>query len=100
VILTTAIIQQLQTQSVHTTGVNWLSVSVIVGAITAVLSTIGTVVIRMLGRQITDAIRAFQLEVITKLDLRLTTVETLLKGISTNNPRYPDDPREHTRRGH
>jgi hypothetical protein len=87
------------TQAVHTTGVNWQSVIVIVASIVTILSLLGAAVGKYVANRVTGAINEFQIAVVQKLDTRLVAVEGKLDEISVNNPRYPADQRERSRRG-
>ena len=87
------------TSVVHTTGVNWQSVLTITGSIVTLLTILGALVGRYIANRITAAIATFQNAVVSKLDTRLTIVETKLDTLNRNNPRYPDDPAEPSRRG-
>lgn len=64
--------------TVHTTGINWESVLTIVGAVCVILTTLGTYVARYVAGNVTTAINNFKIDVVAKLDTRLTTVETKL----------------------
>jgi hypothetical protein len=87
------------TQTVHTTGVNWQSVLVIVASVVTIVSILGASIGHYVADRVTGAINAFQIAVVSKLDTRLTAVEEKLDTLNQNNPRYPDDPRERSRRG-
>jgi predicted cation transporter len=71
--------------AVHTTGINWESVTTIIVGIVTTISIIGGLFIKYLSQQIKDgivsAIDRFRIDVINKLDLRLTTVESKLDNI-------------------
>lgn len=85
-ILTTAAIQQLVVSAaqtgVHTTGINWVSVSTIVGSIVVLMSAILSIVAWYIATKITSAISRLRIEVVDKLDTRLSVVEATLKAIN------------------
>lgn len=66
------------TQTVQTTGINWESVSAIVVAITTVLSLVVAWLSRSIGNQITRAIDRLRIEVIAKLERRVTLLEAIV----------------------
>jgi hypothetical protein len=67
--------------TVHTTGINWDSVSVIVCAIVGALAIILGGIARYLSGTITDAINQFRIDVVAKMDLRLSLVEQALSNL-------------------
>jgi hypothetical protein len=72
--------------TVHTTGVNWTSVVTIVGSVCVILGAMGTVIARYVSGQVTSAINVFRVDVVSKLDNRLSAVESKLDMIAENNP--------------
>lgn len=74
-------------QTVRTAGVNWLSVVTITSAIVVIVSFIFGVATRYIANSIAGAIDKFRIEVIGKLDSRLTRVEAKIDNVSANNPR-------------
>lgn len=69
----------LQTvQTVQTTGINWESVSAIIVAFTTVLGLLLTWLSRSIGNQITRAIDRLRIEVIAKLERRVTLLEAIV----------------------
>lgn len=86
------------TAPVHTTGVNWASVVTITAAVVVIMTTVFSIVARYITSRIGGAVDRFRIEVVDKLDTRLTSVETTLVEISRNNPRYPNDPTQRSRR--
>ena len=81
-------------QAVHTTGVNWSSVSIIVGLLTVILGAFA----KYVANQITRAINQFQINVISLLDRRLTTVETKVDDVRSKQNQYPETGGTHGRR--
>lgn len=61
--------------TVHTSGVNWQSVAAIVGAVVVAMSAVFGLIARVVSNQITGAINKFRIEVVDKLDRRLTRIE-------------------------
>jgi hypothetical protein len=84
-------------ETVHTTGVNWVSVITIVASVVATISIIGGVFIKYLSGSIKEGIVAaidrFRIDVVNKLDLRLTAVETKLDGIRQEQTQVRSDKR-------
>jgi BMFP domain-containing protein YqiC len=74
-------------QTVHTSGINWASVAAITTAVVLVMSTIFATVARYVSSQVTGAINKLRVDVINKLDTRLTAVETKLDTVNRNNPK-------------
>jgi hypothetical protein len=67
--------------TVHTTGINWASVTAIVGGCVVILSFIMGIVSKYLGNRITGSIDRFRIDVVNQLDSRLTKVEEQLNAI-------------------
>ncbi len=70
-------------QTVHTSGVNWDSVAVIVSSCVAVLGFIFALVAKWVSGMIVRAIDTFRIEMITainSLDKRIGTLETRAEG--------------------
>ena len=65
--------------TVHTTGINWGSVAVIVGSMTGTLSIIFGLIFRSLAKyvanRITDAINKLRIDVISALEARVMALE-------------------------
>jgi hypothetical protein len=78
-----------QVQTVHTSGVNLESVVTIIGSVVAILTVIFGLATRYISSRITGAIDRLRLDVIQKLDIRLTAVETKIDTVNDNNPRDP-----------
>lgn len=89
-ILTTAVIQEFIVAStppvVHTTGVNWASVTTIIVGITLVMTTILGVLAKYIANRVAGSINQLRIDVVDKLDTRLSVVEKTLELISRNNP--------------
>lgn len=84
-ILTTAVMQQLvvaATPVVHTTGVNWVSVATITGAVVILMTTVLGFTAKYIASKITASISQLRIEVVDKLDTRLSIVETTLQSIN------------------
>jgi hypothetical protein len=66
--------------AVHTTGINWpsviLIVCAIVGALAIIFGAIARYATKQLSRSTTDAINQFRIDVVAALVTRLTVVET------------------------
>jgi len=73
--------------TVHTSGINWASVLTITGSVITVVTIVFGFIARLVSNQITSAINKFRIEVVTKLDIRLTHVEQKLDDIQTNTRR-------------
>jgi hypothetical protein len=71
----------LTADAVHTIGINWLSVlticGIVVGMLSVVLGGLFGFIAKYVANQITIAIDRFSLNVITRMDKRLTILETL-----------------------
>jgi hypothetical protein len=65
--------------TVHTSGVNWESVIAIVGGVVTIMTVIFGLFARYVSNSITGSIDRFRIEVIQKLDRRITVLETLAK---------------------
>jgi hypothetical protein len=76
----------LATASVHTTGINWASTLTIVCAVVGALGIIFTAVTRFFARyisdRITNSIDKLRLDVLAKMDKRVTILE-ILAGIKS-----------------
>jgi hypothetical protein len=70
--------------AIHTAGVNWASVAAIAGSVAAIMSIIIGLFAKLISSQITTAIDKFRIEVVNKLDTRLTAAETSLRDIQAN----------------
>jgi hypothetical protein len=84
-ILTTAAIQQslaAVTPVVHTTGVNWVSVATITGAVVILMTAILSITAKYIASKITASISRLRIEVVDKLDTRLSIVEATLQSIN------------------
>jgi hypothetical protein len=60
---------------VHTTGINWESVTAIVGCIVLLMTTIGGIFAWYVSIRITSAIDRFRVDVVTTLAVRVAAVE-------------------------
>lgn len=69
------------TPTVHTSGINWQSVIAIVGGTITIMSIVFGLFAKVISDKITNAINKFRIDVVTQLDLRLTSVEAKLNGI-------------------
>ena len=67
--------------TVHTTGVNWVSVCAICVGVATLMSIIIGVFARVIGTQITSAIDRFRNEVVNMLEHRLTIVEVKVDNL-------------------
>lgn len=67
-------------QTVQTSGINWESVSAVVVAVVTCVSLMMTWLSRSIANQITRAIDRLRIEVITKLDRRVTILEQIITG--------------------
>lgn len=88
-ILTTATVQEFvvaTTPVVHTTGINWISVTTIIVGITVVMSALLSVIARYIANRVTDSINRLRIDVVDKIDTRLSVVEKTLELINRNNP--------------
>jgi hypothetical protein len=65
--------------TVHTAGVNWESVAVIVSAIATTMAFILTLFARVIGGSIAGAVDKLRIEVIAKMDNRITTLEIMAR---------------------
>lgn len=65
--------------TVHTIGVNWESVVAIIVGVVTIMTVVFGLFARYVSGQITGSIDRFRLEVIQKLDRRITVLETLAK---------------------
>lgn len=65
--------------TVHTTGVNWESVAVIVAAIATTMTFVLTLFAKVIGGTIAGAVDKLRIEVIAKMDNRITTLEIMAR---------------------
>ena len=68
---------------VHTTGINWESVGTIIAATVAAMSFIFGLSARYVSGRITTAIDKFRIDVISKMDTRISILEE--KSIDAGN---------------
>jgi hypothetical protein len=70
--------------TVHTSGINWGSVTVIVGSVVGSMSIVFGLIARSLARyvasQITTSIDKFRIDVVTALEVRVTSLEVSRAG--------------------
>lgn len=71
--------------AVHTVGVNWESVGTIIAATVAAMSFIFGLFARYISGRITAAIDRFRIDVISKMDVRISILEE--KSIDSGNRR-------------
>jgi hypothetical protein len=64
--------------TVHTAGINWASVGAIVGTVATTMTIIVGISAKLVANQISSAIDKFRIEVVSKLDTRITRIETIL----------------------
>jgi hypothetical protein len=68
----------LASGSIHTTGVNWELVSAVVTCVVLVMTAVFSVIAKLVTNQISGAINRFRIEVIAKMDNRLTILEQIV----------------------
>lgn len=71
--------------AVHTAGINWESVGTIIAATVAAMSFVFGVFARYVSGRITAAIDRFRIDVISKMDVRISILEE--KSIDSGNRR-------------
>jgi|HubBroStandDraft_5_1064220.scaffolds.fasta_scaffold243724_3 hypothetical protein len=74
---------------VHTEGVNWELVIAIVTCVVTTMTVVFGLFARYVSGQITGAINQFRIEILQKMENRLTVLE-VLAGLRKGKPR--DDP--------
>lgn len=79
------------TTVVHTTGINWESVATIVAAVVGALTALITIVGRYLSNRITGAIDKFRVDVIGRMDTRISLLEQQVFGQPRNGRRRRGD---------
>jgi hypothetical protein len=65
-------------QAVHTVGINWASVITIICSIVAALAIIFAFIARLVTGAVTNSIDKFRIEVISKMDVRLSILEQIV----------------------
>jgi hypothetical protein len=73
--------------AVHTTGINWASVTTIVASILGGMSIIIGIFAKLISNQITGGINKFRIDVVNSLDTRLTILEQFMKDMSAQTKR-------------
>jgi hypothetical protein len=73
----------LSVAAVHTAGVNWVSVTAIVGTITAIFSVLFGAMAKYITGHVTSAINIFRISVVDELSTRLTVVEGKIDNINS-----------------
>lgn len=66
--------------TVHTAGINWESVGTIIAAVVAALSFIIGAFARYISNKITGAIDKFRIDVISRMDTRISLLELSVFG--------------------
>jgi len=66
--------------TVHTSGINWESVGTIIAAVVAAMTFVLGLFARYVSGQITGAIDKFRIDVIARLDTRITILEYEVLG--------------------
>lgn len=61
--------------TVHTSGIDWASVITMVSSVVVIMSLVLAVIGKFIANKITSAIDGFRIEVIAKLDTRITILE-------------------------
>jgi hypothetical protein len=77
------------TPVVHTTGINVSATIAIVASVVTIMTVVFGVLARSIGNQITRAINELRIEVINKLDIRLTRLEVIANA--TRDRQVRDD---------
>jgi hypothetical protein len=67
----------LVAETVHTSGINWESITTIIGSIVVIMSAVFTAIARYVTSKVTTAINDFRVDVIAKMDERLVKLEIL-----------------------
>jgi hypothetical protein len=75
---------------VHTTGINWQATLAIVGTIVTVMTVIIGAFAKFIGDKMTNAINKFRIDVVSALDLRLTSVEAKLEDVRTKQNQFKE----------
>jgi hypothetical protein len=64
--------------TVHTSGINWETVGTLIGSIIAAVTLIFGFFARYISNRITASIDRFRIDVIAKMDTRLTVLEEIV----------------------